>query len=914
MIKRPLVWILLGYVLGNLTYRYTPVDYQSFGVFLMLVATLIVSSLFIKKKREKKRNPSQFYNSRKFDEYTFSTRSTKLKGNLFKEKDRTKPSGYNYYMGFSLIIIFSVFLGFYLMEKELKLEVIEQDLIEKKKVTVLGKIYDISRTEKGKIFIIGEGEVLTKDDKNPKKYYLKEKIQVYITLEKQPEIVNGDTYKIGNTILLRGTLSPLSYARNPGQFDEYNYYKTKNISFKLYPKEVTLYSSKIFRLSHVFYKCREWLTEQMYSILPKKEASVMNAILFGDKSMLPEDVSDLYQQGGISHMMSVSGLHVSLLGYAMYKLLAKFRMSIQASIFLAVAFLVGYGGLTGYSVSTKRAVIMFTLSLGSVIFGKTYDILSSLSLSALIILIQQPRELSSPGFLLSYGAVLGIVLIYPKLRNLSDFTHNKLIKKLMEASLLSLSTQLMTLPLLSYFFYEIPLYSVLVNLILVPFSSFLLVSSGIACLLSFLFVGVARWVIGAAYYILKGYEFICEVNLKLPYHYILVGKIPIYQIIFYYTILFAVFGSIPVIRKGRSKSVVVNSEGMCCEIRDSISENISYEVKGSINSKNKSENIDNRRKKGNDIRTYRYHYVFLFLLVPLLILWKGEELVITCLDVSQGDSTVIEKDGTTCLIDCGSSDIKEVGNYRLIPFLKSRAIGVIDYAFISHADSDHISGVYEVLDAMPKLKKGNFQRGYTGKILIRNLILPRLQIYDESYQELILLAIEKGVEIHFFSTGDELKWNGVSLQSLHPNKNFVSTSKNASSLVLYLTYGNFQGIFTGDVEQAGEIAVLLEVKKMKELGNIKQKERIEFLKVAHHGSNTSTCVEFLDEINPIYSVISAGKNNRYKHPHAIVCTRFQERNLIYDLTMDLGAIEIITDGVVMKKSSFINDKLNRESR
>lgn len=914
MIKRPLVWILLGYVLGNLTYRNTPVDYQSFGVFLMLVATLIVFSLVIKKKREKKRNPSQFYNSRKFDEYTFSTRSTKLQGNLFIEKDRTKPSGYNYYIGFSLIIIFSVFFGFHLMEKELKLEVIEQDLIEKKEVTVLGKIYDISRTEKGKIFIIGEGEVLTKDDKNPKKYYLKEKIQVYITLEKHPDIVNGDTYKIGNTILLRGTLSPLSYARNPGQFDEYNYYKTKNISFKLYPKEVTLYSSKTFQLSHVFYKCREWLTDHMYSILPKKEASVMNAILFGDKSMLPEDVSDLYQQGGISHMMSVSGLHVSLLGYAMYKLLAKFRMSIQASIFLAVAFLVGYGGLTGYSVSTKRAVIMFTLSLGSVIFGKTYDILSSISLSALIILIQQPRELSSPGFLLSYGAVLGIVLIYPKLRNLSDFTHNKLIKKLMEASLLSLSTQLMTLPLLSYFFYEIPLYSVLVNLILVPFSSFLLVSSGIACLLSFLFVGVARWVIGAAYYILKGYEFICEVNLKLPYHYILVGKIPIYQIIFYYAILFAVFGSIPVIRKGKSKSAVVNSVGMSCEIRDSISENISYEDKDSINSKNKSENIDNKRKKENDIRSHRYQYVFLFLLIPLLILWKGEELVITCLDVSQGDSTVIEKDGTTCLIDCGSSDIKEVGNYRLIPFLKSRAIGVIDYAFISHADSDHISGVYEVLDAMPKLKKGNFQRGYTGKILIRNLILPRLQIYDESYQELILLAIEKGVEIHFFSTGDELKWNGVSLQSLHPNKNFVSTSKNASSLVLYLTYGNFQGIFTGDVEQAGEIAVLLEVKKMKELGNIKQKERIEFLKVAHHGSNTSTCVEFLDEINPIYSVISAGKNNRYKHPHPIVCTRFQERNLIYNLTMDLGAIEIITDGVVMKKSSFINDKLNRESR
>lgn len=898
MIKRPLVWILLGFVIGNLIYRYILDTYHLIAIIPMLVAIGIILVLIIKEKIEKIHNSSINYNSRAIDNYSCFNDRTIMKGdNLYK--DRMMSSIQNYNRGFFLIFILSIFLGFHLMKSELKMEIIEQEVTEPKEVTVLGKIYDISRTEKGLTFIIGEGVVSTKEAKNPKVYYLNEKIQAYLSNEKHPEIIRKDIYKIGNSIYLQGTLSPLSHASNPGQFDEYTYYKARNISFRLYPKEVRLYSDQIFHITYIFYKCRQWLTDQMFSILPKKEASVMNAILFGDKSMLPEDVSDLYQQGGISHMMSVSGLHVSLLGYAMYKLLTKLRRSVKSAIFFSIVFLVCYGALTGYSVSTKRAVIMFSISLGSIIFGKTYDILSSLSLSALIILIQQPRELTSPGFLLSYGAVLGIILIFPKLCNISDSIQNKYIKKLMEGVFLSLSTQLMTLPLLAYFFYEIPLYSVLVNLILVPFSSFLLVSSGIACLISFIFVKVAGWIIGAAYYILKGYEFICGVNAKLPYHYILVGKLPFNQIILYYAILFAVFACIPIIRNRKGKEDTVPNSNVLCIDKEII-----------IDYKNELQNIKNRKRKVRE-KQYTYRYIILIFLIPLLTLWKGEELLITCLDVSQGDSIIIEKDGITCLIDCGSSDVKEVGKYRLLPFLKSRGIGAIDYAFISHADDDHINGIYEILVDMPILKVEDFQRGYSGKIKIRNIILPRLSMYDESYQKLISLANEKGVDIHYFSTGDELKWSDVTIRALHPNKNYVTTTKNAHSLVLCLTYNKFQGIFTGDMLQDGEVAVLCEVKKMRELSLIDSEERIEFLKVAHHGSNTSSSKEFLEGINPTYSVISAGKNNRYHHPHPVVCTRFQEMNLPYDLTMNLGAIDIITDGVLMKKSNFLREKTDK---
>lgn len=911
MIKRPLVWILLGFVIGILIYRYTLDTYQWFAIIPVLVTIFILLALIIKEKMEKKHNSPVNYSSRTMDKYSCCNYRTLIKVDLL-DNDSTKSGVRNYNRVFLLIFLLSILLGFHLMKEELGLEKIEQEKTEAKEVTLCGKIYDISRTEKGLTLTIGEGVVSTKEDKSPREYYLNEKILAYITKEKHPGIVTGETFRIGNSINLKGTLSTLTHASNPGQFDEYTYYKCKNISFKLYTEEVSLISKKFFYISNAFYKCRQWLTDQMFSILPRTEASVMNAILFGDKSMLSEDISDLYQQGGISHMMSVSGLHVSLLGYAMHKLLTKLRRSVKVAIFLSVAFLVCYGALTGYSVSTTRAVIMFSISLGSIIFGKTYDILSSLSLSALIILIQQPRELTSPGFLLSYGAVLGIVLVYPKLCNLSDSIMNKYMKKVMEGVFLSLSTQLMTLPLLAYFFYEIPLYSVLVNLILVPFSSFLLVSSGIACLISFISVKIAGWIIGASYYILKGYEFICGINVKLPYHYILVGKLPINQILFYYTILFAVFTSIPIIRTRKSKEKTVpnaSTDYWDKEIqnnKDIINNKDKINNKNILNNKKETPNINDRKKEVRE-KHYTFRYMILLFLIPLLILWKGEELLITCLDVSQGDSIVIEKDEITCLIDCGSSDVKEVGKYRLLPFLKSRAIGAIDYAFISHADDDHSNGIYEILVDMPILKGENFQRGYSGKIVIRNIILPGLSMYDESYQKLITLANEKRVNVHYFSTGDELKWNDVTIRALHPNKNYVATSRNAHSLVLYLTYNKFQGIFTGDVLQDGEIAVLREVKKMKELSLIDPEERIEFLKVAHHGSNTSSSEEFLEEINPTYSVISAGKNNRYHHPHPLVCTRFQERKLPYDLTMDLGAIDIITDGVLMKKSSFLRE-------
>ena len=146
-----------------------------------------------------------------------------------------------------------------------------------------------------------------------------------------------------------------------------------------------------------------------------------------------------------------------------------------------------YGCLTGMSTSTARAVIMFLVSVIADLIGKSYDMLSALAFAALLLLAEQPLYAKSASFLLSFGAVVGIGLVYPALKEIFPAR-----KKKLQAILFSLSVQLMTLPMVVNFYYEVPLYSVLLNLIVIPLMSALMFSGILALALSFLSPGLAR--------------------------------------------------------------------------------------------------------------------------------------------------------------------------------------------------------------------------------------------------------------------------------------------------------------------------------------------------------------------------------------------------------------------------------------
>lgn len=257
-----------------------------------------------------------------------------------------------------------------------------------------------------------------------------------------------------------------------------------------------------------------------------------------------------------------------------------------------------------------------------------------------------------------------------------------------------------------------------------------------------------------------------------------------------------------------------------------------------------------------------------------------KEFELTFLDVGQGDGIYIsDGENSNFFIDGGSSDEKEVGERRILPFLKSNAIRKIDYWFVTHADSDHISGLLEVLES-----------GYS----IDYLVMPKAIPKDENYEKLILATKKNKTNIVYMETGNYIKTESLELKCLYP-QNVEITDKNESSLVLELTKGEFRALFTGDISSEAE-------NKMLQEGVLSD---ISLYKTAHHGSKFSSSAEFLEKLSPEVAVVSCGENNRYGHPHKETLERLNDVGSIVMSTVDYGAITITLDGAEMKVEGYL---------
>ncbi len=655
------------------------------------------------------------------------------------------------------------------------------------------------------------------------------------------------TSKIGNSISINGEIIKYQKASNPGQFDEYQYNKTLRYDYKVYCDSAEILSEEYSVYYDFLYRIKNKIFNVYDTILPEKNSGVLSAMILGDKATLDKDIKELYQTHGISHILAISGLHVSLIGMSLYKLLRKLSLKIPFAVILSLVFIYSYGILTNFSVSTKRAIIMLFFLLISKVIGRTYDLVSVACLSGLIILIENPLQIYSVGFLLSYGAILGIGLVYPNLSKVFQI-NNKVLKLLFDSILISLSVQIMTLPILIYFFFEISTYSILFNIILVPFVTIIIILAIIGGLIGIVYMPLAPLFLGGVYYILNFYEWILNVANYLPLHTLIMGRPSPSIIITYYFILFLF--------------IILNYW---------------------------------KEKKHS-------HFLLILLLI-IFIPHQGNNLEVIFLDVGQGDSIFIEsKDGTRYLFDGGSSSVKEVGKYRLVPFLKSNGISKLDYVFISHFDKDHVNGVLEIMEEMDP-------SGSSNSISIETLVLgnSRNQIKtndvreiseDDLYVKCLDIAKENGIKLVYMEQGDYIKEDDLLISCLSPKGSYSSNNEN--SMILDINYKDFNLLLTGDIEGQGEVAlneVLLELSK-KEQG-------YDILKVAHHGSKNSTSNEFLSIVGPKHAVISSGKNNSYGHPHQELLDRLKETNSKIYTTTNEGAITVITDGKLMQIESFL---------
>lgn len=662
------------------------------------------------------------------------------------------------------------------------------------------------------------GTVTKREQKNEKQiYYLKNCLcnQTNSQFSILAYLSEGESYPIGCKLSLEGTIYQLNKADNPGQFDGESFYQSQGILYTFHATRVLGAEGGSF-LREQLTLLRETLGLRLDALYSERDAGILKAVLLGDKSSLREEDQLLYQKNGISHLLAISGLHISMIGIGFYKLLRKWNLTFAEAGIPSGILLLAYGMMTGFGISTIRAVCMFLVMLFAEILGRTYDMASAMALAAVVILLRNPLQARQAGFLLSFGSVAGVCLVYPVLQSVFQTK-----KKFFQALLFSASLTFMTYPITIHFFYEYSLYSILLNFIVIPCMSVVMSAGGAGMLIGTAIPWLGKVIGFPAHLILSFYEVLGKCGVELPYAVLRLGQEEVWQLITYYVIL-----SIALL-----------------------------------------------------LLWYRQRKIYAICLPAALVLvslrfYAGLEM--TVLDVGQGDGIFLRlPGGTTCFIDGGSTSIKQVGEYRILPYLKYEGVSKLDYVIFSHLDEDHINGMRELLQ-MDATMDG---------VKIGTMLFPEIANPDDAYREFWDLAQRCGVKVSKIGAGDTISDKDFVLECLYPIKNSWAEDKNNHSTVLKLHYKNFSMLFSGDLGWEGERALL-------EAGVL---EDVDVWKVSHHGSKYSGCQEFLDCIQANVSLISVGKNY-YGHPSAEILDRLNRSGSQIFATIDTGAILLECDG------------------
>jgi competence protein ComEC len=208
---------------------------------------------------------------------------------------------------------------------------------------------------------------------------------------------------IGEYIQVSGKVKTFSAPTNPGEFDSRLYYSTLKISYRLTGAKIIKAGGEPNRYREALYKIRRFLESSLDIALSEQDSAIMKAMLLGDKAFMDEETKDMYKDNGIMLILAVSGLHISLIGMGLYELLRKLRLNKVVTTLFPIAFMYSYGIMCGMGTSSFRAICMFALRLFAPVVGRTYDVLTGLSLAEILLLLDQPLYMYNSGFLFSFG-------------------------------------------------------------------------------------------------------------------------------------------------------------------------------------------------------------------------------------------------------------------------------------------------------------------------------------------------------------------------------------------------------------------------------------------------------------------------------------------------------------------------------
>ncbi len=676
--------------------------------------------------------------------------------------------------------------------------------------------------------------------------------------------------------------------KNPGRFDYVHYTRSQGIDVLGGVSKAKYFE----RLGAVplgtFTALRCTIRERMLSFfdrhLPEDSAALLKAMLLGEKQYLSESLRQAYIDTGLAHLMAVSGLHIGFVAGAcflilyplVFFLLWKFRSrwallgyGKKVVALLCIIPVLFYMLLVGAKISALRAGVMILVYLFAVLINREKHLLNALLVAAFLILIWNPEAVVGPGFLLSFGALLTIVLAIQFMENPSGDALDQLGEvpwyrrlpkpRLSEASwgariydifqstvFITLAALLGTLPILIYFFNHISIGGIFLNLLLVPLTAVLIPLGLLTSLLALLFEPLGALLMPLTAGLLQVYVGLPKLAAPLPFMSFYVPTPPAIWPILYYALLVA----IPTwIRSRRS---------------------IAEPVPDPRNARSKS--IPWGLALASAILVVSFIW-------PRFPYFKNGELSVYLLDVGQGESIYMEfPNGETLLLDGGGyfRNSLDVGKLVVAPFLWSRGLWGLSYVGASHSDHDHISG----LESLAEL------------VSIGHFLERRPALADHRIDRLKSSLIDRETVPLPLQPGRPWSIGKVRLTLLHPTPEFIAASPSSNkigndlSMVWKIEYGAFSMLLTGDITEKAE-RYLVEHNAPLQAG---------ILKAPHHGSRTSSHPDFIRAVRPKDVIVSSGRFNIFHHPHPTIVDRYRELGATLWRTDLQGAIRITTDG------------------
>ncbi len=728
-----------------------------------------------------------------------------------------------------------------------KLHSLENGLRAHERVRVCGKITKSEEKSTGIYYYLENAYVSGKNNQIS---------NVNIILYVKDEKIEGIT---GEMIDTYAKYDSYKSARNKGGFNERKYYYELGIAGRFIKEndDETFIISKRDIVSTGLYRLKCHCINILDKITSAKYSGIYKGILLGDKSDIESDTRSLYKMAGISHLLAISGLHISLIGYFVYRTLRKI-MGLYPSGIFTFTIILCYVNMIGENISAKRAIIMFGVSLLAKLIGRTYDILSALTLAFIIIIYTNPLAIFNSGMLLSFGAILGIILLHTPLMRFIKI-NNKLISSFLASEMINTIIR----PISAYFYYEISMYSSVINIIIIPFMGIIVVCGILGIIIGSVSVHLGSSVIWIGCRVLQFYDFVCRLFLKMPYATRIVGIPGNLRLMIYFGLLIIAVIILHIYLNRNDE--IYNNDNEC--------------------------NIVNC----GEIDTFKVRNIkrisvcmVLILLNVILLSNNVKGVRINMLDVGQGDSICINNAGNTLLVDAGSSSEKDITKYTILPFLKASGIECVDYLIMTHSDMDHINGMNDLMEYK-----------YNGRNYVKNIIVPKINetVVDKNYRNIISKAEKEKINVIYLGKGDIIRMKGLQIRCLWPEDD-RKLDKNDLSLTFYLSVSesDFRMLFTGDLGMEGE--------KMLIKSGISDKVNV--LKTGHHGSNNSSSAEFLKVLLPEVSIISCGVNNRYGHPGQDALKRL--KNIASDIyvTKDTGEIDIHVNERGFKVETFLH--------